>query len=141
MQRAHRKTERQIDRLVDAFTAEVLTLDELKTRRAGLQERIRILAQQEQDVHRQHHQQLHLREFSANIETLCRAVRSGLQTLPFTERRKIIELLIDRVLISHDIIDIRYAIPLTGWSPPGKKKTLRLPYRAHLCLAQSLPPS
>jgi len=58
--------------------------------------------------------------------------------LAFADRRQIIELLVDRVLISHDEIEIRYAVPLTGWNPAGKKETLRLSYRTHLCLAQSL---
>lgn len=47
LEQARQKVERQVERLVDAFTAEVLTLEELKTRRVGLQERIRILTQQE----------------------------------------------------------------------------------------------
>jgi site-specific DNA recombinase len=135
LQRARLKAERQIERLVDAFTAEVLTLEELKTRRTGLQERIRVLTQQERDLGRQQHQQVHLTELSANIEDLCQAIRAGLQTLDFSGRRKIIELLIDRVIISHADIEIRYAIPLTGLSPTGKKETLRLPYRAHVCVA------
>jgi hypothetical protein len=53
LQRARLKTERQIERLVDAFTAEVLTLEELQTRRSGLQERIAVLTQQERDLRRQ----------------------------------------------------------------------------------------
>jgi hypothetical protein len=33
------------------------------------------------------------------------------------------------VLINHDGIEIRYAVPITGWHPPDKKPTLQLPYR------------
>ena len=135
LQRARLKAERQIERLVDAFTAEMLTLEELKTRRAGLQERIHLLTQQERDLGRQQHQQVRLTELSANIEDLCQAIRAGLQTLDFSGRRKIIELLIDRVLLSHEDIEIRYAIPLPGLNPTGKKETLRLPYRTHACVA------
>jgi hypothetical protein len=98
------------------------------------------LTQQERDLGRQQHQQVRLTELSANIEDLCQAIRAGLQTLDFSGRRKIIELLIDRVIISHADIEIRYAIPLTGLSPTGKKETLRLPYRAVLWLAGTLSP-
>jgi site-specific DNA recombinase len=135
LQQARRKAERQIERLVEAFTAEVLTLEELKTRRAGLRERVHLLMQQEQDVRSHQRQQVRLSELSANIEALCRTTRAGLHALDFAGRRKIIELLVDRVLISHDEIEIRYAVPLTGWTPPGKKPSLRLPYRADLCVA------
>jgi hypothetical protein len=43
--------------------------------------------------------------------------------------------LVDRVLISHDEIEVCYAIPLKGLNSPGQNGTLRLPYRAHLGLA------
>ena len=131
LEQARQKVERQVERLVDAFTAEVLTLEELKTRRVGLQERIRILTQQERELRQQQHQQVRLTELSSNIEDLCQAIRLGLQTLDFAGRRRIIELLIDRVILSQDEIEIRYAIPLTGISPTSKKETLRLPYRAY----------
>jgi site-specific DNA recombinase len=131
LQRAQRKAERQIDRLVDAFTAEVLTLEDLKTRRAGLQERLRILGQQERALRTQQHQQLRLMDLEAHIIDLCHAIRTGLQTLDFTGRRKMIELLIDRILLSPEEVEIRYAIPLTGARAVNKKEMLRLPYRAH----------
>jgi site-specific DNA recombinase len=52
LQRARRKAERQIERFVDALTAEVLTLEELKTRRTGLQERLRIFTPHERELRR-----------------------------------------------------------------------------------------
>lgn len=135
LRQARVKAQRQIERLGEAFTAEVLTVDELKTRRSGLQERIRGLTQQERELRLNQHQQLRLTELCANIEDLCHAISSGLQTLDFVGRRKIIELLVDRVILSHDTIDICYAIPLTGLGPAGKKGTLRMPYRTHACVA------
>src|SRR5262249_3068508 len=116
LQRARQKVDRQSERLVDAFTAEVLALEELKTRRAGLQERLRILTQQERDLHQQHRHQVRLTQLSSNIETLCQAIGAGLQTLDFAGRRRVVELLIDRVILSQEAIEIRYAIPLTGLS-------------------------
>jgi site-specific DNA recombinase len=130
LQHARHTAERQVERLVDAFTAEVITLEELKVRRRGLEDRIRFLAQQEQDLRGQQQQNLRIDELCANIEVLCQGVRLGLHTLDFARRRQIIELLVDRVLISHDEIEVRYAIPLKGLNPPGQNGTLRLPYRA-----------
>jgi site-specific DNA recombinase len=135
--RARTKVERQIERLVDAFTAEVLTLEELKARRAGLEERLRLLTQQERELRQQQQQQVRLAELSVKVEDLCQATGTGLQTLDFAGRRKIIELLVDRVILSHHDIEIRYAVPLRGWNPGEKKETLRLPYRTHARMAQS----
>jgi hypothetical protein len=129
LQQARRKAERQIERLVEAFTAEVITLDELKARRAGLQERVRVLMQQEREGQSHQRQQVRLTDLSANMTALCRAVRRGLHTLDFAGQRSVIEILVDRVLIDHDGIEIRYAAPLTGWNPSGKKPSLRLPLR------------
>jgi site-specific DNA recombinase len=128
LQQARRRAEHQLERLVDAFTAEGITLDELKTRRAVLQDRIQGLVQQERDLHAQHQQHLRLADLCANINALCESLQAGLHTLDFARRRRIVELLVDRVLISHDEIEIRYAIPLKG---VGRKGTLQLPYRAH----------
>jgi site-specific DNA recombinase len=136
LQQAHRRAERQIERLVDAFTAEVITLDELKARRAVLQHRIQGLVQQERDLHAQHQQHLRLADLCANIKALCESLQTGLHTLDFARRRRIVELLVDRVLLSHDEIEIRYAIPLKGL---GQKGTLQLPYRTYLRLVESLP--
>jgi len=128
LQQARRRAERQSERLVDAFTAEVITLDELKVRRAALQDRIQTLIQQERELHTQQQHRVRLTELCAKIEVLCAGLRAGLESLDFARRRRIVELLVDRVLISHHEIEIRYAIPLKGL---GQKGTLRLPYREH----------
>jgi hypothetical protein len=119
---------------VDAYTAEALTLDELHTRRAGLEERLRLLRQQEQTRQRQPQHTLRLADLCANMETLCDALRTGLAALDFAGRRRIVELRVDRVLISHETVEIRYAIPLTGLGHHDKKGPLQLPYRSHLLL-------
>jgi hypothetical protein len=77
LQRARQKVERQIERLVEAFTAEVLTLEELKARRAGLQERLRLLTQQERELQLQHQQQVRLAELSANVGDSVRPSAQG----------------------------------------------------------------
>src|SRR5262245_41611038 len=117
----------------------LLTLEELQARRTSLQERIRVLTQQEQDLRMQQPQQVQLTELSANIVELCQAIRTGLHTLDFAGRRKIVELLIDRGILSHDDIEIRYAIPLSGLNLTSKQETLRLPYRTDVWVAHALP--
>ena len=72
------------------------------TIRCGVQERIQVLAQQDQDLRGQHQRHLRLAEFCANIEVLCASLRSGLHTLDFSRRRRILELLVNRVVICKD---------------------------------------
>jgi site-specific DNA recombinase len=73
LQHARRRAERQIERLVEAFTAAVITLDELNTRRAVWQDRIQALVPQERD--RRHRSQLKGRPINtfAKIRELERA--------------------------------------------------------------------
>jgi site-specific DNA recombinase len=134
LQQARRRAERPMERLVDAFAAEVISLDELKSRRAVLQDRLQVLRQQEQGLRAQHQQHLRLEDLCANIDARCESLQAGLHTLDFARRRRIVELLVDRVIISHDTIEIRYGIPLKGL---GQKGTLRLPYRTDLQLVRA----
>src|SRR5262249_28940144 len=91
LQHARRTAQREIEGLVDAYPAEALTLDELQTRRAGLEERLRLLRQEEQALQRQQQHTLRLGEICANIETLCQATRTGLHALDFAGRRPHVE--------------------------------------------------
>lgn len=52
-----------------------------------------------------------------SIEEFCQRVREGLATANFEQKRKLLELLIDRVVIANGEVEIRYAIP-TG--PAGE---------------------
>jgi site-specific DNA recombinase len=134
LQQARRRAERPMERLVDAFAAEVISLDELKSRRGVLQDRLQVLRQQKQSLRAQHQQHLRLADLCANIDARCESLQAGLHTLDFARRRRIVELLVDRVIISHDTIEIRYGIPLKGL---GQKGTLRLPYRTDLQLVRA----
>jgi hypothetical protein len=75
-----------------------------------------------------HQQPLRLTDLCAHIAVLGASRRSGLHTRDFARRRRIVARWIDRVLISHDAIEIRSAIPRKGLGHTGP---LRLPYRTH----------
>jgi site-specific DNA recombinase len=74
------------------------------------------------------------------IEAFCQTVRAGLATATFAQRRLLVELLIDRVIVSDDKVEIRYVLPTSadGPHPPYcqlRKDHLRrlpLPRRAAL---------
>ena len=99
----------------------------MHTRRAGPAERLRLLRPEEQALQQHQQHTLRLSAICANIETLCHATRTGLQALDFAGRRRIVELLVDRALISHETGEIRDAIPLTGVGHHDKKGPLQLP--------------
>lgn len=69
------------------------------------------------------------------IEAFCRRIRPTVEQLPFAQRRQLVELLIDRVIVTDSQVEIRYVVP-TG--PKGETTPfcqLRLDYFRLLCRA------
>ena len=50
---------------------------------------------------------------AGSVEEFCERVRSGLADATFEQRRKLVELLIDRVIVTGEQVEIRYVIPTT----------------------------
>jgi site-specific DNA recombinase len=46
-----------------------------------------------------------------SMEDFCERARGGLADATFEQRRKLVELLIDRVIVTDDEVEIRYVIP------------------------------
>jgi site-specific DNA recombinase len=55
--------------------------------------------------------QLEVANTGTCIETFCERVRQGLVEATFDQRRKLIALFIDRVVVTNDQVEIRYVIP------------------------------
>jgi len=53
-----------------------------------------------------------------SVQGFCERVRQGLETATFAQRRQLVELLIDRVVVTDDEVVIRYVIPT---SPRGEQ--------------------
>ena len=105
---------RQIQRLVDAYTAEALTLDELRTRRRSLEERLATLRQDEQRLAAEATRAEQGQAVAARLEDFRAAIASGLERASQEERRALVELLVDRIVVDAPAVEIRYIIPLTG---------------------------
>jgi site-specific DNA recombinase len=108
--------ERQQQRLLDAYLAEVLALAEFDRKRQELDRRRATLAAQQRQLDAVAEQRLELRAVADGIEAFCQTVRSGLATATFAQRRLLVELLIDRVVVTDGEVEIRYVLPT---SPDG----------------------
>ena len=62
--------------------------------------------------------QAELAGWAASAADFCRRVRAGLAGADFAQKRQLVELLIDRVLVTDGEVEIRYVIPLS----PGSEK-------------------
>ena len=109
--------ERQQQRLLDAYLAEVVTLAEFERKRQELDRRHATLAAQQRQLDAVAQQRLEVRAVADGIEAFCRTVRAGLATATFAQRRLLVELLIDRVIVTNDEVEIRYVLPIAPEGP------------------------
>jgi site-specific DNA recombinase len=114
LRRRRVQLERQIQRLVDAYEAEVLSLDELRARRTRLEERLAGLRRDEQRHRAESTQDAQVEIVAGRIEEFRAAVAHGLEHATFAQKRALIELLIERVIVDAPEVEIRYVIPLSG---------------------------
>ena len=109
--------QRQQQRLLDAYLAEVLGLPELQRKRQDLDRRHATLPAWQSQLDAAAGQRLELQAIAHGIEAFCQAIRARLATASFGQRRQLAEPLIDRVIITGDQAEIRYALPTTPDGP------------------------
>ena len=107
-----RRLDREEQRLLDAYQAEAIDLDELKQRREQVRGRRQMLTAQRDQEQRLSAERQTAREVWADLTAFCQRVRSRLDDATLAERQRILQLLIDRVIVGPDALEIRHVIPL-----------------------------
>jgi len=110
--------ERQQARLLDLYLAETIDRPEFERKRQELTQKQTGLAQQLKELEAQARKQMDLAGLATGIESFCQRLQPTLKQLTFAQRRQLVELLIDRVIINDGQVEVRYVIP-TG--PAGEK--------------------
>jgi site-specific DNA recombinase len=120
--------ERQQARLLDLYLAEVIEREEFARRRKEVAQSQQGLTQQLRQLDTQAQQHVNVAALSQGIEAFCQRLQPTLDQLTFAQRRQLVELLIDRVIVNDTQVEIRYVVP-TG--PKGETTPfchLRLDY-------------
>src|SRR5690348_5569610 len=125
--------ERQQQRLLDAYLAEVIALAELERKRQDLDRRHATLLAQQRQLDAAARQKLELGAVAGGIEAFCQTVRAGLAAATFAQRRQLAELLIDRVVVTDGQVEIRYVLPT---SPEGPHRPFCQLRKDHLSIPQ-----
>src|ERR1700694_1786179 len=120
--------EQQMERLTDAYLAQVVALDEYKRRRHDLEQRLQAIAGQVRQLEANVERQEELTGMVQIIEAFCQRVQQGLAEATFEQKRQLIELLIDRVVVTEEEVEIRYVIPTSSRSEHIRFCHLRLDY-------------
>ena len=120
----------QVERLTEAYLAGVVPLAEYERRRRDASTRLLALDRQEHELAHDAERQGETAGLAAHAEAFCLRVRKGLAGADFDHKRALLELLVDRVIVTDGAVEIRYVVP-TG--PDGECEPfwrLRSDYRS-----------
>jgi site-specific DNA recombinase len=149
MGKALGQVERQKRRLLDAYLSGVLELPELERKRKELDGRSNTLLAQKRQLEASANERIELAKIADSIEQFCKQVKEGLSSATFEQKRTLVELLIDQVVVTDEEVEIRYVIPTSPEGPHHPFCHLRTDYlpllqnlasRGHLGEAKHCPP-
>ncbi len=103
--------DQQLERLTEAYLGGVMPLAEYQRRRGEVEQKQRGLAQQHEHLEGQAARQVDVAAQVRGAEDFCRRVQAGLADASFEQKRHLVELLIDRVVVTGDEVEIRYVVP------------------------------
>jgi site-specific DNA recombinase len=118
----------QLERLTEAYLHEIIPLAEYQRRRAELERKQQGLEEQEKQLTQQVHRQNELAGLVTSLEAFCHRVHLGLENASFEQKRRLVELLIDRVVVKDGDVEIRYVFPTTQASETIRFCHLRKDY-------------
>jgi len=128
LRRGQASLDRQLERLGDAYLHEVMPLAEYQRRRHGLEQQQQTLASQAKQLEAQVDRQMELARYMAGVQDFCARAQPVLAQATFEQKRHLVELLIDQVIVTGDEVEIRYVIPLTPASELTRFCQLRQDY-------------
>ena len=110
-------------------------MPEYQRRRRGVEDRLQALNAQAEQLDAQADRHAQLAGWAASAAEFCQRVQGGLAQADFTQRRQLVELLVDRVVVTGDEVEIRYVIPL---SPEGERRRFCHLRKDYLCAAAAM---
>ncbi len=111
------RLDRADQRLIEAYQAEVISLEELSGQRKALTTQRQLTKQQHEQHLRLRQQQLQAQQALISLTAFTQRVGSRLQTTCLAERQAILQLVIERIIVHDDSLEIQHVIPLQGHTP------------------------
>jgi DNA invertase Pin-like site-specific DNA recombinase len=128
LRKARAGLQQQVERLTEAYLGGVLDLMEYERRRREIEGRAEAFASQERELGQQVGRRRELAGMVAGVEDYCRRVSEGLAGASFEQKRRLVELLIDRVIVTEEEVEVRYVIPTSASGEPARFCHLRTNY-------------
>jgi hypothetical protein len=118
-----KRLSREESRLVDAYQVRIIELQERQAKIAQRRKALTAHYDQQAQLRRQAAQ---AREMLEDLKTFCGRINARLDDATFEEKQSILQLLIERIIVGEDTLEIRHVIPLDG-PPRTSRGTLAPP--------------
>jgi site-specific DNA recombinase len=117
LRRGRLQLEGQLNRWTEAYLGGIIPLTEYQHHRTELEQRLASLDAQANLLVSQTDRQKELSGWTTSITDFCQRIQQSLVNATFEQKRQLVELLIDRVVVTGEEVEIRYVIPT---SPDGE---------------------
>jgi len=123
LRQRQQRLERQSQRLLDAYQAEIISLEELQSRRRTLSAELEQIEQERQQIAWTQQQTIHWRQVIEHAETFRHLLGHNLESLSFEERQAVVQCLISKVVVTGAQVDIYYVLPFVSAPQVGPDPT------------------
>jgi site-specific DNA recombinase len=111
LNKAERQIKRQQKRLLDAYLQEIIEIQEFERKRIDLEKKQNVLKTEKIQLEAASLEQIEMSTIADSIEAFCNTIQPVLEDATFEQRRQLVELLIDRVVVFDEQVEIRYVVP------------------------------
>src|SRR5581483_7468756 len=119
---------RQRERLLAAYLAEAIDLGTFERHDRALRQREEDLLAREREVAAQGERLVAASGIARSAAAVCQRLAGGLDRATFEQRRHLVELHVDRVVVTDGDVEIRYVIPTSDASTHTRFCQLRTDY-------------
>ncbi len=102
---------KQDQRLLDAYQAEIIQLDELASRRQALEQQRLVLDSRLSELEQLLQQQARQEALTSNITEFCDNINSMLQSPTPEQKQQVLRLVVDHILVGKEQLIIKHVIP------------------------------
>jgi site-specific DNA recombinase len=129
LHKATQQLEHYQERLLQAYLTKIIELPEFERKRKEIAQKSDALQQQSSQLQATATQRIALSQGAVSIEMFCAKIRPVLEQASFDQKRQLVELLVDHVVVTNGDVEIHYAFPTQPEGPQIPFSHLGLDYR------------
>ena len=120
--------ERQLQRRIDAYQQEIITLHDLSIRREQIGQRLKGLEQERKNLEQQRDTTIKWEHIADNIGHFRALLGSNLDRLSFEDRQAVVQLLVEKVVVHPDgAVDVHHILPFEEQPVAANQKKKVIP--------------